>query len=314
LSKALVCIALFVLLNPPLTCEASPTVKFVPSAQQNCNGVTLVLGGGALKSVGEIGVLQVLKEQNIPIDYVYGTSCGSAIGAMYASGMSPDEIANLFLTGRWQRAVGNHFYWKALCLPLTKLVPLSARNEWPGVLDGRHYEKLLKTKLPATFDQLPIRFRAIAVDLCTGNPVVLSSGSLSQAVLASSAMPPAIRPVEIGGALLADGGLRSNLPTLCAQRAGEGQITIVVSSDGPVSIRNKQYFNSLQRINRRAADLLSFQADENARSAATILITPNIDDLPVMTKNRHKIQAAIEAGRQAALEKLPAIRQALRSR
>jgi NTE family protein len=225
--------------------------------------------------------------------------------------MPAREIANLFLTGKWQRAVGNHFYIKSLFIPVTKIIPLSARNRWPGVLDGKHYENFMRERLPSDFDQLPIRFRAVSVDLCTGKSVVLSSGNLSRAILASSAATPAIRPVEMGDALLADGGLRSNLPTECARKAGEGDVFIVVSSDGPISPRKKRYFNSLQRINRRSIDLLSYQSDEVARNNATILIAPDIDDLPVMTKNKKKIQSAIDAGRQAALRELPNIHKIL---
>ena len=273
--------------------------------------VTLALGGGALKSVGAIGVLKVFEKEHIPVDYIYGTSCGAAIGALYASGMPSAEIAELFLGGKWQRAAGNHFYIKSLFLPITKIVPLSPQNKWPGVLDGAHYVKLLRTRLPATFDDLPIRFRAVAVDLCDGKPVVISTGNLAQGVLASSAMPPAIRPVEVENALLADGGLRRNLPVQCARQHKEGDVIIGICSDGPIRPREKCYFDSLQRINRRAADLLSFQSDVTAMQDADVLITPDIDDLPVMTKNRKKVQAAIDAGEQAAHEAIPSIKQLL---
>ncbi len=287
---------------------AIPTAHALSSARKT---VTLAIGGGALKSVGCLGVLRVLEKEHIDIDFIYGTSCGATIGALYAAGVPLSQIEELFLSGQWQRAAGNHIYIKGCFTPLTKLVPLTRRNKWPGVLAGTHYEKLLRRLLPQTFEDLKIRFRAVATDLCTGDPVVIGSGDLPMAVLASNAMPPAIRPIESGNQLLADGGLRRNLPVLCAKRRAEGDIVIAACSDGPLRKREKGYFSSLQRIQRRVADCMSFQADVDAMSEADVSIIPDIDDLPVMTKNRKKVQAAIEAGQLAATEAIPKLRQTI---
>jgi NTE family protein len=157
--------------------------KNCPSFQL-CNAksktVTLAIGGGCLKAVGAIGILKVLEEQHVHLDYIYGTSCGASIGALYASGMPVTKIEELYTTGAWQRASGNHLYIKAACTPLTKVLPLTARNKWPGILAGTPYQKFLNTKLPEDFSQLKIPFRAIATDLCTGEPVVIKTGSLAE--------------------------------------------------------------------------------------------------------------------------------------
>jgi NTE family protein len=269
--------------------------------------VTLAIGGGCLKAIGAIGILKVLEEQHVHLDYIYGTSCGATIGALYASGMPVSQIEELYTTGAWQRASGNHLYIKAACTPLTRVLPLTARNKWPGILAGTPYQKFLKTKLPENFSDLKIPFRAIATDLCTGEPVVIKTGNVAEAVVTSSAMPPVIRPFEREEKLLVDGGLRRNLPVLCAKRAGEGNVIIAACSDGPIRVRSKNYFNSLQRIQRRAADLMSVQSDDEAMKAADVLIVPDIDDIPVMTKNRKKVEAAIKAGEDAARIAMPSL-------
>jgi NTE family protein len=290
--------------EPP---QASAEVVLAPKLRS----VALVLGGGGLKAVGAIGAIKVLEREHVPVNYIYGTSCGAFIGALYAYGVPIKEIESLFVNGTWQRAVTHQLLLKALCTPLTAVGSVRARNKWPGILAGTHYETFLRSHLPPTFAALKIPFRAVAVDLCSGENVCLKSGDLSQAVLASCAMPPFIRPVEWGDRLLIDGGLRGNLPVDCARQSNEADIIIACSSDGQIRPRSKDYFDSIPRLNRRAMDMLFHQTDATAMNECDILIEPDIDDVPMMTKNRKKIKAAIDAGELAAVRNLHGIQQAL---
>jgi NTE family protein len=271
----------------------------------------LVIAGGGLKTVGAIGALKVLEREHVPISYIYGTSCGAVIGALYASGVPIKDIEAMFVSGKWQRVVGHRFVMKALSLPLRGAVPGLERNKWPGVLAGDHYEKFLKANLPSTFAELKIPFRAVAVDLCTGDNVCLRTGDLPHAVLASCAMPPLVKPVEWGNALLVDGGVRGNLPVALARQNNEGDIIIACSSAGQIRLRSKEYFRSIPKLNRRAADILFHQTDTTAMNDSDILIEPDIDDVPMMTKDPKKVQAAIDAGELAAVRNLHSIRQAM---
>ena len=294
----------------PETMSTTSASKNMDSSSK-AKSFALIIAGGGLKTVGAIGALKVLEREHVPISYIYGTSCGAVIGALYASGVPVKDIEAMFVKGTWQRVVGYQFVMKALSLPLRCAVPGLERNKWPGVMSGEHYQKFLKAHLPSTFAELKIPFRAVAVDLCTGENVCLNSGDLPRAVLASCALPPLVKPVEWGNALLVDGGIRGNLPVALARQNKEGDIIISCSSAGQIRQRSKEYFRSIPKVNRRAMDILYHQTDTTSLNDSDILIEPDIDDVPMMTKDPKKVQAAIDAGELAAVRNLHGIRQAM---
>ena len=249
-----------------------------------------------------------MKNAGIPIDYIYGTSAGAAVGALYAAGVSIDQIESIFVSGQWQHKVSNHLLYKAFWSPVYNAVSFGTHNHFPGVLEGAPYEKLLHKYLPKDFSELKIPFRAVATDLCSGQPVVLKAGDVTRAVLASCSLPLALKPVEFEDKLLVDGGVAANLPATCAKSAGEADVIISVYTDGSIRVRDKAYFSSLARIQRRTVDLFCAQADIQSAKNSDILIVPDIDDIPIMTTNRNKVRESVEAGEKAATEMLPAIR------
>jgi NTE family protein len=269
--------------------------------------VTLCIGGGAIKSVSALGVLRVLKNANIPIDYIYGTSAGAAVGSLYAAGVPIDEIERIFVSGQWQHTVSNHLLYKAVWSPMYNAVSIGAHNHFPGVLEGAPYEKLLHKYLPKTFAELKIPFRAVATDLCSGLAVVVKTGDVTRAVLASCSLPLALKPVEFENKLLVDGGVAANLPATCAKADGEADVIISVYTDGSIRARDKSYFSSFARIQRRTVDLFCAQADIQSAKNSDVLIVPDIDDIPIMTTDKRKVRESIEAGAKAASDMLPAI-------
>jgi len=204
--------------------------------------------------------------------------------------------------------VSNHLLYKALWSPIYNAVSIGAHNHFPGVLEGAPYEKLLHRYLPKTFAELKIPFRAVATDLCSGQPVVVKTGDVTRAVLASCSLPLALKPVEFENKLLVDGGVAANLPATCAKTDGEADVIISVYTDGSIRARDKSYFSSLARIQRRTVDLFCAQADVQSAKNSDILIVPDIDDIPIMTTDKRKVRESIEAGEKAASEMLPAIR------
>lgn len=270
--------------------------------------VTLCIGGGAIKSVSAIGVLRVFKDAHIPVDYIYGTSCGAAVGSLYCAGVPIDEIERIFVEGKWQRTVSNGFLYKAAWLPMYNAVSIGTHNHFPGVLEGAPYERLLHKYLPKTFQELKIPFRAVATDLCSGQAVSIKTGDVTRAVLASCSLPLATKPVELDNKLLVDGGVGANLPATCAKRDAEADVIISVYTDGSIKVRDKSYFSTFARIQRRSVDLFCAQADIEAARNSDILIKPDIDDIPIMTTDKRKVREAVEAGVKAATEMLPAIR------
>jgi NTE family protein len=156
--------------------------------------VGLALGGGVARGIAHIGVLQVLNEAGIEIDFVAGSSAGSIIGASYCAGRSIEEIFEIGMRMRW---------WHI------------ARPVWPsrGLVSFAMLEKWLINYLgDLQFAQLHIPYAAVATDLDSGEPVVLQEGRLAPAIRASCSIPGIVTPVEIDGRVLGDGCLSDTVP------------------------------------------------------------------------------------------------------
>jgi NTE family protein len=179
--------------------------------------VGLALSGGAARGLAHVGVLRVLAEHDIPIDYVAGTSAGALVGGALAAGMTLDEIETIGRNMRW-RDVGR-----------TTLSPL-------GVQSNARMEGYIRARFPATrFEDMRIPFAAVATDLRAGSAIVLSGeGDVAFAIRASSAIPGWYVPVtDERGRQLVDGGLVANVPTAAARSLGADIVIAVdVNSEG----------------------------------------------------------------------------------
>ncbi|SFM01603.1 patatin-like phospholipase family protein [Marinobacter zhejiangensis] len=209
--------------------------------------IGLVLSGGGAKGLAHVGVLRVLEEIRVPVDYIAGTSAGSAVAAMYALGMPVDEIEQRFINMNWkssfQDTPGRHYQpihrkdqaWR---YPLSP--GLGVRSDGfhlgRGLISGQNLGFILNgiTAEAATvrdFDQLPIPFRAVATDLGTGEEVVIGQGDLAKAIRASMSIPGVYAPVELDGKLLVDGGIANNIPISVVRGMGADIIIAVDISD-----------------------------------------------------------------------------------
>lgn len=209
--------------------------------------VGLVLSGGGAKGMAHVGVLRVLEEMHIPVDIVVGTSAGSAVGALYASGMSVADIERRFIAMDWlssfqddpgrvykpvRRKQGE---WR---FPVTPGIGIRADglHVGGGIIAGQNLGFILNeltrnATLVEDFDRLPIRFRAVATDLGTGQPVAIGRGNLAEAIRASMSIPGVYAPVERNGQLLVDGGVANNLPVSVARDLGAEVIIAVDITD-----------------------------------------------------------------------------------
>ena len=200
--------------------------------------LTLVLSGGGARGAAHIGVLKVLEELRVPVDLIVGTSMGSIVGGLYATGWTPAEIEDI-LAGidfgtvfvDYPRRADETFRRKGDDREF--LIPFKLRFKgWKpylpqSFLGGQRLETLLRTlEIQATgardFDDFPIPFRAVAADLATGEAVIIDQGSLATAMRASMAVPGMFAPVTMGERQLVDGGSASNLPIGIAQDLGAG--------------------------------------------------------------------------------------------
>ncbi|MDM1347161.1 patatin-like phospholipase family protein [Myroides marinus] len=188
--------------------------------------VGLVLSGGGAKGLAHIGVLKVLEEEGVKVDYIAGTSMGAIVGGLYASGYTATELDSIFnsidvsaLIKDYIPRISKSFYEKkndeiyALTLPFDKF-----KIGFPKALSRGMYNYNLMNKLLAhvrhvdDFSKLKVPFLCIATNLETGEPVILKEGYLPQVILASGAFPSLFAPVEIDGKYLIDGGVVNNYP------------------------------------------------------------------------------------------------------
>ena len=226
----------------------APVLASEPSERPK---VGLVLSGGGAKGMAHMGVLRVLEEMRVPVDVVVGTSAGSAVAALYASGMSVSEIEQRFLELDWLSSFRDdpgrafkpvrrkHDDWR---LPLVPGLGVSKQGVrlGGGLVTGQNLGFILNeltrnAALVDNFDQLPIPYRAVATDLETGEEVVISDGNLAEAIRASMSIPGVYAPVERNGRLLVDGGVANNLPVSVAREMGADVVIAVDITDPMMS-------------------------------------------------------------------------------
>jgi NTE family protein len=220
-------------------------------AEEGTNAVRpkigLVLGGGGALGFAHIGVLRVLEEARVPIDYIAGTSMGSIIGGLYACGMSPDEIESFLGSLDWNEVMSDKtprrdLFFRRKIEDQRYLFEMGAGFGRPkmgsGMAAGQKLNNViqymtLRSSSITNFDNLPIPFRAVATDLESGTPYVIDHGNLSRAMRASMAVPGAFTPAKLDGHLLVDGGIVNNLPVDVAKAMGADVIIAVdVGSSG----------------------------------------------------------------------------------
>jgi NTE family protein len=211
--------------------------------------VALVLSGGGARGIAHIGVLKVLREQRVPIDIIVATSMGSIVGGAYAAGHTPEEMEKLVNGADWDmlfsdRPPREDLSWrrKEDDLRLVGKSELGIKKDGivlpRGAFGSQNLEEFLRTvSRPATgltnLDELPIRFRAVATDLVTGQSVALRDVPLSVAMRASMSIPGAFAPTNVDGRLLGDGGLVRNLPVEAAREMG-AEVIIAVNVGTPL--------------------------------------------------------------------------------
>lgn len=249
--------------------------------------IGLALSGGAARGFAHLGVVKVLTENGIPIDFIAGTSAGSFAGAALASGLSVEEIIELSRKISWFRMSSLSFSTKGLL-----------SNYAMGAFINQHFPV-------QKFEDLPIPFAAVACDLETGKEIILKeTGDLATAVRASCAIPGVFVPVESDGRRLIDGGVVSNVPTKAVRKLGA---EIVIAVD--VLASGATYWGSpstLLGIFFQSAMMLLRAASKAHHYRADIVIIPQIAHL--RPDEISKMDEFIKAGEEAALEKIDEIK------
>jgi NTE family protein len=216
----------------------------------------VALSGGTAKSVTHVGVIKALVESGIPISYVAGTSGGSIVGSMYASGMPISTMEVVATTMRWRKLVS---------IRLTRLGFISSE---------RIEEFMIETIGRLKFADLTVPCGIVATNLVTGEKKVFRSGSVARAVRASCSIPQIYLPVEIDGEYYVDGGLSEYLPVETAREMGAE--FVLASHLAPVDPSYRRPHNILQLI-VQVTGLMARKNYPISEQKADFVIHPNVD-------------------------------------
>jgi NTE family protein len=262
--------------------------------------VGLALGAGSARGFAHIGVLRVLEREGVPVDALAGTSIGAVVGAMWASGMSAEAIADTLTTaGRGLLRV---------TLPYASLF---SNRSLQQSLRGAVGDRLI--------EDLPLPFAAVAVDLASRLPVALHRGPLWRAVLASAAIPGIYPPVQHEGRALIDGVVRDPLPTGVVADLGADIILGVRLSPDPrvgpeidsagVTLPSGPERASLLTVVFAMLDVMQEAIESHGTQRANLIIHPPVPKVSI--RQFSEGHALIRLGQQAAEEALPTLRRLL---
>lgn len=281
-------------------------------ARPVCKKVGLVLGGGGAKGAAEVGVLKVLEEADIPIDYIVGTSIGGIVGGLYSIGYDAADIDSLFRNQNWlfllsdqAKRESESFLSKdekeryMIHLPLSRERKVSLPT---GYLKGQNILNLF-SKLTVgyhhvdDFSTLPIPYRCVAVDLVDGKEVVLSSGSLPMAMRATMSIPGVFAPVEWNGMMLVDGGALNNLPVDVVRDMGAD---VVICVDLSTGWKKKEDLKSASSVVDQLIGIMGQTKYRKNKVDADIYINPQLKGYTPASFQPEAIDSMVERGKQAA--------------
>jgi len=269
------------------------------------NKIGLVLGGGGARGLGHIGVLKALKKHSIPIHMVAGTSIGAVIGAMYAATLDPHWIENkfkIFIESEAYKKIGlnrlvptgqpNSSIFQMAATYMKNQIIINLANERLGILKQERLSEIIDFMLPVkTFEELKIPFSCLAVDLNSGEDVVFNSGNLIEAIVASSAIPGYIPPIEKDGMLLTDGAVSCPVPVKTVRKMGaDFRISVDVGLNHFEPLENP----NLLQVLGRAEQITSTRLGEVKSEKADITIRP--DTMNVFWAEFDKIDQLIKLG------------------
>jgi NTE family protein len=261
--------------------------KTIPPPPPRPAKVAVVLGAGASRGFAHIGVLKVFDAQKIPIHLIVGTSTGSFVGSIYASGIDAFQIQKM-----------------ALAIQKDDVVDLTIPDN--GFIRGEKLENFVnKAVQNATIERLKIPFRAVATNVQTGEEIVFATGNTGKAVRASCSIPGIFQPVRIGDKTYVDGGVVSPVAVDAARKAGADVVIAVDISAGVARTLPQGILETiLQSIDIMYAKISAAQIRN-----ADVVIHPRVDHISSSDfERRHE---AILEGEKATAEALPQIQQIL---
>lgn len=297
--------------------------------QTKAQKVGVVLSGGGAKGLAHIGILKALEENNIPIDYITGTSMGGIVGAMYAAGYSPTQIEKIALSTDFQDWVNgryksdySYYFQKtntnASVLTAKLAIDTSLRlnfrsniiNDIP--LNFALLELFSQSSAVAkdNFDNLFIPYRCMVSDVLSQKSIVVSKGSLAEAVRATMTVPLVYRPIKLDGKFVFDGGLYNNFPADVMK--DEFKPDFVIGANVSSKVFNEYPKNDDRLVNRFLVYMFLSKSDSTLIGENGVYIQPDLSNYS--TINFNPVEELIKQGYEATMAEMKRIKNAVARR
>jgi len=268
-----------------LVLTGCPAKQLPPPAKPKPAKIAVVLGAGASKGFAHIGVLKVLEANKIPIHMVVGTSAGSLVGSLYASGKNAFELQAIAMKMEKDKVIDYDWkFWKG------------------GLIKGEKLEDFINQNVQnAPIEKLKIPYYAVATNANTGEEVVFGKGNTGIAVHASCSVPGVFQPVKIGNTTYVDGGVVSPVAVDVARRYG-ADVVIAVDISGGLS---KDSPSGMMNTMQKSVDIMYMKNIGAQLKNADVVIRPNMKDIG--STDMEKFNEAIFEGEKAATAEISKI-------
>lgn len=277
--------------------------------------VGLVLSGGGAKGVAHVGVIKVLEEAGIPIDYIAGTSMGSIVGGLYSIGYTTRELDSLFRSQDWTTLLSDKIPRDDKLISEKELtdtylisVPLSFDKKFvipSGVIAGQSVLNLLNELTigyhdeSVDFNEFKIPFAAITYDLVKGEQVVERSGNLALAIRSSMSIPGVFAPVRRDSMMLVDGGIYNNFPIDIVREMGA---EIVIGVDVSSGMRNAEELESIMGLFDQVTGILGRDMYDKNMQNIDLYMHPDIEPYTSASFSHEAIDTLLARGEKIARE------------
>lgn len=282
--------------------------------------VAVVLGGGGAKGVAHIGVLKVLEEAGIPIDYITGTSMGAIVGGLYAIGYTPAQIDSMVIAQDWTMLLSDRVKRNSQSFPEKEnsekyILSLPFGKEKKdrtisGMIRGQNLQNLFSNLTigyhdSVDFNKLNIPFACVAVNVVDGKDYVFRSGSLPMAMRASMAIPAVFTPVRLDSMVLVDGGLNDNFPVDVALDMGAD---VVIGVDlGTSDLKVLKNLNTPSDVIGQIIALHGYEKYAGNKERTDLLFRPDMTSYNAASFSTVALDTLIARGEQEARKRWPEI-------
>ena len=280
--------------------------------------IGLVLSGGTARGLAHVGILKVLEEEKVPVEYVTGTSMGSIIGGLYSVGYTPDEIEKIASEMDWLALFNDSIERKGkgisrnliedrntMVLPMENFVPKIPSGAVGGKSASEKLNELFFGVAEVNdFKKFPKKFALVATDLNTGEGVMIDKGSIATAIRSSLSLPSVFNPVQAGEKLYVDGGVVRNLPVQDVKVLG-ADYTIGVNVGEGFSKRDPEKLN-IAGVISDSMTIAGRQEVERQIRMLDLYMAPNLEKIE--SYDFGKVKEIIDAGEKVARENIESIR------